>query len=72
MSGLASGSSSHWKVWCTALTVERPASSKTRAAIQDAPGAVPIVVPLLLPPTITPVTPVPWPIRSVGVSGCWA
>ena len=69
--GSPSGSSSHWNAWWTAVTEEPPESSNTRAAIQEAPGALPIVAPLSSPPTITPVTPVPCPERSVGVVGCW-
>ncbi len=59
--GSRSGSRTHWKAWWSAVRLDRPALSKTRAAMNVAPGAVPTAVPvsLLLPPTMTPVTPVP-------------
>src|SRR4029079_417159 len=38
------------------------------AAIQRAPGATPIVLPLRSPPTIVPVVCVPWPLLSYGDS----
>ncbi len=68
--GSLSGSSTHWNAWWIAEIVEAPASLKTRAAIQRAPGAVPIEEPLASPPTMRPVTPVPCPVLSYGVA-CW-
>ena len=54
---LPSGSSSHWNAAWMPLSVLCPMSSKARAAMNWAPGAMPMP----LPATITPVTSVPWP-----------
>ena len=70
VAGSPSGSSSHWNARWVLLVRLWPASLKIRAAIQRAPGATPIDVPPALPPTITPITWVPWPLMSVGAAGC--
>ncbi len=54
-----------------AVAVAVPLSLKIFAAIHVAPGAMPIDVPPASPPTMTPIVAVPWPLRSVGVVGCW-
>ena len=54
-----------------AVAVAVPLSLKILAAIHVAPGAMPIDVPPASPPTMTPIVAVPWPLRSVGVVGCW-
>ena len=46
-------------------------SLKILTAIHCAAGATPTEVPPASPPTITPIVQVPWPLRSVGVVGCW-
>ena len=69
--GSPSGSSAHWKAWWIAVRELPPASFQIRAAIQLAPGATPIEVPPASPPTITPIVPVPCPVRSVGIVVCW-
>ena len=45
VAGSWSGSSTHWKAWWTAVAVAAPRSLKILAAIQLAPGAIPIEVP---------------------------
>ena len=70
MAGLLSGSSTHCNVLWMAVAVAEPLSLKMRAAIHFAPGAMPMVLPLAAPATITPVVAVPWPSRSVGTACC--
>ena len=56
VSGLPSGSSSHWNTSCTALSVVTPALSKIRPAIHCASGAMPMAVPPASPPRTRPAT----------------
>ena len=71
VAGSPSGSRTHWRALWIAVAVAVPLSLKILAAIQVAPGAMPIDVPPASPPTMTPIVAVPWPLRSVGVDGCW-
>src|SRR5689334_10926647 len=70
VSGLPSGSSSHWNTCWIHVVVAVARSLKILTAIHVASGAIPTELPPASPPTITPMVQVPWPLTSVGVAGC--
>jgi hypothetical protein len=65
LAGSPPGASIHWKPSWMMLVLVEPESRKIFTAIHSASGATPTMSPGA-PPTIVPVTCVPWPFPSPG------